>query len=145
MKILFMVSLLVLDVHLLNLTVFQNLLRFFFLLFSLDILVMFCMCKREMLTQITERQRPEQDDNGSVAGGSWSHSNKSKRNWTILESDEAPVKFSARKLQKMFIFFYTDKKIPNELGLITNYKKFLKLNILLTCLLLISVISWEFD
>lgn len=80
MKILFMVSLLVLDVHLLNLTVFQNLLRFFFLLFSLDILVMFCMCKREMLTQITERQRPEQDDNGSVAGGSWSHSNKSKRN-----------------------------------------------------------------
>lgn len=85
------------------------------------------------------KTKAEQDDNGSVTGGSWSHSNKSKR--TILESDEAPVKFSARKLQKMLVFFYTDKKIPNELGLIRNYNKFLKLNIFSTCLLLISVIS----
>lgn len=56
----------------------------------------------------------------SVTGGGCSHSDKSKRNWTILESDEAPVKFIARKLQKVFFFFYTDKKILNELGLIRN-------------------------
>lgn len=46
----------------------------------------------------------------SVTGGSWSHSNKSKRSSTSLQSDEVPVKLIARKLKKMFAFFYTDKK-----------------------------------
>lgn len=32
------------------------------------------------------------------------------REFTSLKSDEAPVKFIARKLQKMFAFFCTDKK-----------------------------------
>lgn len=56
-----------------------------------------------MLIQITGRQRlREMIMVDSVTGGGWSHLNKSKRNWTILVSDEAPVKFVAKKLQKMF-------------------------------------------
>lgn len=37
----------------------------------------------------------------SVTGGGWSHSNKSESNGTVPESDEAPVKFIARKLQRI--------------------------------------------
>lgn len=63
-----------------------------------------------MLFQITGRQRlSEMIVAESVTGGGCSHCNKSKKNGTILESDEAPVKFSARKLQKMFSSTVTKK------------------------------------
>lgn len=56
-----------------------------------------------MLIQITGKQRlSEMIMAESVTGGGWSHSNKSKSNGTVLESDEAPVKFIARKLQGIF-------------------------------------------
>lgn len=54
-----------------------------------------------MLIQITGKQRLSEMAE-SVTGGGWSHSNKSKSNGTVLESDEAPVKFIARKLQGIF-------------------------------------------
>lgn len=52
-----MVHFLLLDVHPLNLTVFEFSPKDSFLVLSLDILVTFCMCRREMLIQITGRQR----------------------------------------------------------------------------------------
>lgn len=55
-----------------------------------------------MLIQITGKQRLNKMIMAeSVTGGGWSHSNKSESNGTIPESDEAPVKFIARKLQRI--------------------------------------------
>lgn len=87
-----------------------------------------------MLIQSTGRQRLSEIMAESVTGGGLSHSNKSERYGTVLESNEAPIKFIAGKLQKIF---YSDTKILNELRLIRNYKKFLKLTYFSTCLLFI--------